>query len=113
MHESLNLFASIVNNIHFKTKPFIVFFNKKDLFEEKLKSKSIQLAFPDYSGDNSFESTSDFIIDKYLNQSQVSSKRRAIYPHLTTATDTELVNRVFTNVSDIILNDILKDIGLN
>ncbi|TRY74846.1 hypothetical protein TCAL_00538 [Tigriopus californicus] len=113
MHESLNLFASIVNNIHFKTKPFIVFFNKKDLFEDKLKHKSIRIAFPDYTGDKSFESTSDFIIDKYLNQSQVSSKRRAIYPHLTTATDTELVNRVFTNVSDIILNDILKDIGLN
>eukprot|EP00095_Tigriopus_kingsejongensis_P000163 maker-scaffold487_size158652-snap-gene-0.36 protein:Tk00163 transcript:maker-scaffold487_size158652-snap-gene-0.36-mRNA-1 annotation:"guanine nucleotide-binding protein g subunit alpha-2 isoform x2" len=113
MHESLNLFSSIVNNIHFKTKPFIVFFNKKDLFEEKLKKKSIRLAFPDYSGDNSLESASDFIIEKYLGQSQVSSKRRAIYPHMTTATDTELVNRVFTNVSDIILNDILKDIGLN
>ena len=37
MHESLNLFASIVNNVHFRLKPFIVFFNKRDLFEEKLE----------------------------------------------------------------------------
>lgn len=36
MHESLNLFASVVNNVHFARKPFIVFFNKRDLFEEKL-----------------------------------------------------------------------------
>lgn len=29
MEESLQLFASVINNIHFKFMPFIVFFNKK------------------------------------------------------------------------------------
>ena len=55
MHESLNLFASIVNNIHFKGKPFIVFFNKFDLFEEKIKTSSLAKFFPDYQGDNRYQ----------------------------------------------------------
>lgn len=42
-----------------------------DLFEEKLKSKSISLAFPDYQGDDSFDSARDFIVEKYLSQSRV------------------------------------------
>ena len=54
MHESLNLFASIVNNIHFKAKPFIIFLNKFDLFEEKVKRAKISQFFPDYEGDNRY-----------------------------------------------------------
>ena len=48
MLESLNLFSSVVNNIHFQSVGFIVFFNKVDLFREKLKKKSIRIAFPDF-----------------------------------------------------------------
>ena len=48
MHESLNLFEDIVNNEFFAEMPFIVFFNKKDLFEEKVRIKSIRVAFPTY-----------------------------------------------------------------
>ena len=51
MHESLNLFASIVNNIYFEGKPFIMFFNKFDLFEEKIKTSSLAKFFPDYQGE--------------------------------------------------------------
>ena len=54
MHESLNLFASIVNNIYFEGKPFIVFFNKFDLFEEKIKTSSLAKFFPGYQGDNRY-----------------------------------------------------------
>jgi len=38
--------------------------------------------------------------------------KRPIYPHLVTATNTQLVKFVFTGVAEIILNDILKDVGL-
>ena len=48
MQESLNLFEDIVNNEFFAEMPFIVFFNKKDLFEEKVRDKSIRVAFPTY-----------------------------------------------------------------
>ena len=38
----------MVNNKNFEDMPFIVFFNKRDLFEEKIKKKSIAVAFPNY-----------------------------------------------------------------
>ena len=41
MQESLQLFATVVNNEFLKLKPFILFFNKKDLFEEKITKKNI------------------------------------------------------------------------
>ena len=48
MQESLTLFNEMVNNKNFEDMPFIVFFNKRDLFEEKIKKKSIAVAFPNY-----------------------------------------------------------------
>ena len=48
MHESLNLFEEIANNEFFSEMPFIVFFNKKDLFDQKVRIKSIRVAFPTY-----------------------------------------------------------------
>ncbi len=59
------------------------------------------------------ESAADFIEAKFLDENRVSRKVRSIYSHYTTATDTKLVERVFTNVTEIILNDILKGIGLH
>ena len=62
MHDSLELFEKIVNNAFFAEKPFIVFFNKKDLFEDKVKTKSIRVAFPRYQGaQNDVAESADFI----------------------------------------------------
>ena len=41
MVESLELFGSIVNNKFFTLSSFILFLNKRDLFEEKIKNVSI------------------------------------------------------------------------
>lgn len=114
MHESLNLFREMVNNSFFAETPFIVFFNKKDIFEEKVRSKSIRVAFPTYQGGlNDVQESADFIVDTFLSQSKVDIKRRPIYPHLTTATDTDLVKKIFASVADVILNEVLKTTGLN
>ncbi len=115
MHESLHLFSSILNNIHFQYKPFIVFFNKCDLFEEKISAgKSLRTAFLDFGGpDRDVIAASDFIVNHFVSRSKVSTRQRAIYSHLTTATDTSLVDRVFNSVTSIILDEHLAGIGLN
>lgn len=114
MHDSLTLFKEIVNNTYFREMPFIVFFNKKDLFEEKVKYKSIKVAFPTYQGGpNEVQESADFIVDTFLSQSEVDLKSRPIYPHETTATDTDLVKYVFASVADVILNEVLKTTGLH
>ena len=44
MHDSLQLFRKIVNDEFLKQKPFIMFFNKSDLFREKIVKKSLKVA---------------------------------------------------------------------
>ena len=50
MQESQKLFGDMMNNIYFKDTPFIVFFNKVDMFREKLIEKHVPLsiAYKDY-----------------------------------------------------------------
>lgn len=50
MHESLKLFDEICNSKWFSAVPIILFLNKSDIFEEKIKKTNITVAFPDYTG---------------------------------------------------------------
>jgi len=50
MQESLKLFDSICNNKWFTDTSIILFLNKKDLFEEKIKKSSLTVCFPEYTG---------------------------------------------------------------
>ena len=112
MIESMHLFDDICNNMYFKLTPFIIFFNKHDLFLEKIPKRGIKETFPDYQGkEHSANDSLDFLIDKYISLSKTNQRKRAIYPHTTTATDTQLINKVFSSVAEIILNDILNRIG--
>ena len=114
MMESMELFENIVNNTYFKKKSFIVFFNKKDLFEKKIQDKSIKDTFPEYTGDpKSFTESSEYLVKAYLGKNRGECSERSMYPHLTTATDTEHVKFVFVTVADIILTQCLGDLLLN
>jgi hypothetical protein len=50
MKESLQLFGDMLKNETLKDASVILFFNKKDLFREKIKQKNITSAFPSYTG---------------------------------------------------------------
>lgn len=50
MHESMKLFDSICNNKWFTDTSIILFLNKKDLFEEKIKKSPLTICYPEYSG---------------------------------------------------------------
>ena len=56
MHESLMLFDSICNNKFFIDTSIILFLNKKDLFEEKIKKSPLSICFPEYTGKTSLQS---------------------------------------------------------
>ena len=51
MDEALRLFNSILNNKWFLDTSVILFLNKKDLFQEKIKEKPLSECFPDYRGE--------------------------------------------------------------
>lgn len=48
MHESLTLFGEIINNRWFQNTSIILFLNKKDLFEVKIKKVDLRVCFPEY-----------------------------------------------------------------
>ena len=52
MDEALRLFGSILNNKWFLDTSVILFLNKKDLFEQKLRERPLSSAYPEYRGES-------------------------------------------------------------
>lgn len=50
MIESMKLFDSICNSKWFVDTSIILFLNKKDLFEEKIRRSPLNSCFPEYTG---------------------------------------------------------------
>ena len=48
MQESEHLFGEMINNVFFRDTPFIVFFNKIDIFKEKMKKVPLTIAYKEY-----------------------------------------------------------------
>uniref|UniRef100_A0A914W015 Guanine nucleotide-binding protein alpha-1 subunit n=1 Tax=Plectus sambesii TaxID=2011161 RepID=A0A914W015_9BILA len=110
MQESLQLFKQVCNNKFFVNTNMIAFLNKKDLFKEKIGSRSLKIAFPEYNGSETYEACSKFIEQKFHEANQVPNK--IIYTHQTCATDTGQVQFVLDSVLDTILSNKLKGCGL-
>ncbi len=110
MHESLRLFDSICNNKWFVNTSIILFLNKKDLFQDKIKRSPLVICFPDYLGLNEFELAADYIQAQFVAKNKSTTKE--VYCHLTCATDTQNVQFVFDAVTDVIITINLKGCGL-
>ncbi|XP_074008195.1 guanine nucleotide-binding protein G(o) subunit alpha isoform X4 [Numenius arquata] len=110
MHESLKLFDSICNNKWFTDTSIILFLNKKDIFEEKIKKSPLTICFPEYTGPNSFTEAVAYIQAQY--ESKNKSPNKEIYTHITCATDTNNIQFVFDAVTDVIIANNLRGCGL-
>ncbi|NXM24378.1 GNAT3 protein, partial [Oxyruncus cristatus] len=111
MHESLHLFNSICNHKCFEATSIVLFLNKKDLFQEKITKVHLNICFPEYNGQNTFEDAANYIKKQFLDLN-IRKQDKEIYCHLTCATDTQNVKFVFDAVTDIIIKENLKDCGL-
>jgi len=106
MQESLKVFDEICNFQCLASVPIILFLNKKDLFEVKIKHKSINIAFSDYKGDNSFDDGVKFIKEQFMDRNRNSS--RAIMPFITFVADTEQMKKIIGAVVDVVVEHRLK-----
>lgn len=114
MQESEKVFGQMLNNFFFKNTSFIVFFNKVDLFREKLKTAPITIAYKDYLGKQDYDEALKFIRNKFLSQRNgegKDGKDRELYDFVTSATDTGLVKKILESVTDIIINKIMATTG--
>ncbi|KYQ88823.1 G-protein subunit alpha 7 [Tieghemostelium lacteum] len=109
MQESMKVFSNIVNSRWFVDVPIILFLNKKDLFQEKIKKSDLKLFFNDYTGNNELDDAVAFLKRKILALNKTSKN---IYTHVTTATDTTNINAVFNAVKDIFLRQTMDEGGV-
>ncbi|TRY59602.1 hypothetical protein DNTS_003885, partial [Danionella cerebrum] len=110
--ESLNIFETIVNNRVFSNVSIILFLNKTDLLEEKVKTVAIKDYFPEFTGDpHSLEDVQTFLVDCFRNKRR-DQQQKPLYHHFTTAINTENIRLVFRDVKDTILHDNLKQLML-
>jgi GTPase SAR1 family protein len=103
--ESINLFEEICNNKYFVKSSIILFLNKVDLFEEKLKRISIKSIpdFSDYTGKEcDVKDGVSYFKNKFLEKNN-NPESKSIYAHETCATDTENIKVVFKACTEIIL----------
>ena len=110
MHESLKLFDSICNNKWFTDTSIILFLNKKDLFEEKIKKSALTICFPEYGGAQEYNEAAAYIQAQFESKNKSTTKE--IYCHMTCATDTTNIQFVFDAVTDVIIANNLRGCGL-
>lgn len=104
MKESLLLFDEICNSPWFRDTAFILFLNKVDLFEEKIKTVDLKVCFPNYMGGLNKDAAEQYIKEQFLKQ---NTSPHVIYTHFTCAIDTENVEFVFKCVRETILKKVL------
>ncbi|KAJ3444725.1 guanine nucleotide-binding protein g(o) subunit alpha [Anaeramoeba flamelloides] len=109
MTESLMLFSDICNSRWFMNNSLILFMNKMDLFDEKIKTKPLSDLFPDYDGGSDVEEAKEFIKNQFLSLNRNSKKE--IYPHFTTAIDPSNIKNIFKAVNDTLLQKTMDGIG--
>ncbi|KAJ3424763.1 guanine nucleotide-binding protein g(o) subunit alpha [Anaeramoeba flamelloides] len=113
MVESINLFSEVCRSPHFKKASIILFLNKFDLFNEKIKTTHLNTFFQDYQGNNESEEAITYITDKFVKAGvNKLKKKRDIFPYTTTAVDTKNIKYIFDSVSNTIMQKALEGIDL-
>jgi hypothetical protein len=108
--ESLKLFDEVCNSRWFLETNIILFLNKSDIFKEKIKKTDLSVCFPEYKGGPNFNKATNYIRKKFTRLNK--NAQRAIYTHVTCATDTENIKFVFNVVKDIIIKKVLAQISM-
>uniref|UniRef100_A0A7S2C6N2 Uncharacterized protein n=1 Tax=Octactis speculum TaxID=3111310 RepID=A0A7S2C6N2_9STRA len=114
MSDALELYDVNVNTRHFQNSSVMLFLNKCDLFEKKVDKVPIQNTpeFSDFLGAGEGKSDYDAGVDYFKAKfSSLKKKKDGFYCHVTCATDTSNVDKVFKVCKNVILQNNLKDSG--
>eukprot|EP00484_Ammonia_sp_Unknown_P000019 CAMPEP_0197021762 /NCGR_PEP_ID=MMETSP1384-20130603/2691_1 /TAXON_ID=29189 /ORGANISM="Ammonia sp." /LENGTH=481 /DNA_ID=CAMNT_0042449667 /DNA_START=55 /DNA_END=1500 /DNA_ORIENTATION=+ len=118
--ETLELFHSTCQSKAFKETDFVIFFNKVDIFEEKIKTVPFTVFKPDFPVKYAKDEMQvrafiqqEFTERFYDNHSQTerSKTRGQIYFHTTCATDAVQVGEIIKKVQIDIITSAMKRMG--
>ncbi|CAK5043472.1 unnamed protein product [Meloidogyne enterolobii] len=118
MDDSIELFRAMFYNQFLFKCSFILFLNKKDLFEHKLRYVPLKKFYPLFEEclvnitiDDQYGEAVEFIKKMFMNVKEPESNRH-IYAHVTNATDTKNIEFVFGATCDIVLQKNLSKAGM-
>jgi len=109
LEEALNLFENICNSRWFRQTSIILFLNKHDIFQEKIKMTPLSRVFKDYKGGHDANLGREYIEQEFLARNHY---KKQIFCHATCATDTSNIRVVFNGVKEIVLRKALDCAGL-
>ncbi len=106
MADSLVLFEQMANHKLLQSKDFVLFLNKKDLYEKKIKNVELSKFFPEYNGrqlsyvelvgkPHSISQGIKFIEKKFRSQIK---EGRYMLSHVTCATDTKSMSIIINSL---------------
>eukprot|EP00053_Salpingoeca_punica_P021504 m.213081 g.213081 ORF g.213081 m.213081 type:complete len:390 (-) comp22892_c0_seq1:346-1515(-) len=120
--ESLTLFESVWKNRFLRNVSIILFLNKTDILEEKMKrpnaGKRLKQFFGKYSGSDELKDAMSFLLQQFEDIVAGYKSRdntevvKQLYCHFTCAVDTQNITRVFDACRDIIMRLNLGRLGL-
>jgi hypothetical protein len=111
MVDSLVLFENMVNHKLLEGKNFILFLNKKDIYEKKIKKRNIVDYFPQYKGKvGSASQGLKYFDSKFRDQNK---SQNLIITHITCCTDTTMMNTIVKGVLNALVKSFLKNQGLD
>jgi GTPase SAR1 family protein len=105
MMETLQLWEQMCETHWFRESNFILFLNKRDLFDAKIDKVLLRTcpAFKDYTGPNNFSAGCQLIQGAFEKTFRLHNPNKQLYVHMTCATHTGNVAAVFEAVKQVVL----------
>lgn len=106
MMETLQLWEQMCETHWFRDSNFILFLNKRDLFDDKIDKVPLSVcpAFKDFDGLCNFSQGCELIQGAFEKIFQLHNPDKQLYVHITCATHTGNVAAVFETVKQVVLN---------
>ncbi|GAA5821137.1 hypothetical protein JCM10212_006433 [Sporobolomyces blumeae] len=112
LDESLLLWESIATSPWFSRTAMILFLNKTDLLERKVKAnpQAVRRFLPDYAGSPfDVDSIKAYFISRFQRLNR--NRERALFTHLTCATDTTSMRTVLRGLMESVITSALSEGG--
>ena len=110
IEEAQILFESVSNSRWFSNSSILLFLNKIDLLEDKLKTDRVENFFPDYRGPNELAPVCEYWKTRF--RSLYRHSFRTLIVHTTCATDTKMMRVIFAAIENNILETTIAEAGM-
>eukprot|EP01130_Rhizamoeba_saxonica_P004223 TRINITY_DN1733_c0_g1_i2.p1 TRINITY_DN1733_c0_g1~~TRINITY_DN1733_c0_g1_i2.p1 ORF type:complete len:143 (+),score=25.05 TRINITY_DN1733_c0_g1_i2:745-1173(+) len=94
-------------------KDIILLLNKSDIFERSIEEVDLSVCFPDYDGGPNIDNAVNYLVDHYTAiMDDCLYDQNEVYINVTSVSDTDMVVQLWKSVTNCLVNQSLKSIGI-